>query len=155
MSNKKISYKDIANEDVNFIQEMIKEYRTFGDLHNPDFEDTEKIYKALENILTEREQDKKRMQELEEENAILRKANNITKNIAKEVKIKDITQVMNKSFEEYMKDYISKQKIKDVLQNNRNELFTITYVSKEQYEPYKKQIDRINKIEQELLEGEE
>ena len=42
----------------------------------------------------------------------------------------------------------------DVLQKNRNELFTITYVSEEQYEPYKKQIDRINKIEQELLEGE-
>ena len=116
MSNKKISDKDIANEDVNFIEEMIKEYRAFGDLYNPDFEDAEKIYKALENILAEREQDKKRIQELKEENAILRKANNITKNIAKEVKIKDITQVMNKSFEEYMKDYIPKQKVKDKIE---------------------------------------
>ena len=31
---------------------MIKEYKTFGDLHNPDYEDTERIYKALENILS-------------------------------------------------------------------------------------------------------
>ena len=58
----------------------------------------------------------KRIQELEEENAILRKANNITKNLEKEVKIEDITQVMNKTFEEFMKDYIQTQKVKDKLE---------------------------------------
>lgn len=68
MSNKERSDKDVANEkDVEFIRQMIKEYRTFGDLYNSDFEDTEKIYKALEIILSERNQDKKRIQELEEE----------------------------------------------------------------------------------------
>ena len=45
-------------EDIKFIEEMIKEYKTFGDLHNPDFEDTDRIYKALENML-------KRIKELE------------------------------------------------------------------------------------------
>ena len=30
-------------EDIKFIEEMIKEYKTFGDLHNPDFEDTDSI----------------------------------------------------------------------------------------------------------------
>ena len=45
-------------EDIKFIEEMIKEYKTFGDLHNPDYEDTDRIYKALENML-------KRIKELE------------------------------------------------------------------------------------------
>ena len=49
---------------------------------------------------------------------------------------------------------IPKQKVKEVLQKKRNELFGITYLSKEQYRPYEMQIERINKIEQELLEGE-
>lgn len=39
-------------KDIKFIEKMIKEYKTFGDLHNPDYEDTERIYKALENILS-------------------------------------------------------------------------------------------------------
>lgn len=38
-------------KDIKFIEEMIKEYKTFGDLHNPDYENTDKIYKALENML--------------------------------------------------------------------------------------------------------
>lgn len=38
-------------KDIKFIEEMIKEYNTFGDLHNPDYENTDKIYKALENML--------------------------------------------------------------------------------------------------------
>ena len=33
-------------EDIKFIEEIIKEYKTFGDLHNPDYEDTDKIYIA-------------------------------------------------------------------------------------------------------------
>ena len=55
-------------------------------------------------------------------------------------------------FEEYMSEFIPKQKVKDVLQNNRNEIFSFTYVDDEQFKPYTMQIDRINKIENELLE---
>ena len=51
-------------------------------------------------------------------------------------------------------NFMPRQVVKDVLQNNRNELFGVTYLSKEQYKPYEMQIERINKIEQELLEGE-
>ena len=60
----------------------------------------------------------------------------------------------NIQFDEYMSQFIIKQKVKDILQKNRNELFSITYVDPKQYEPYEKQIERINKIETELLEGE-
>ncbi len=52
-------------KDIKFIDEMIKEYNTFGDLDNPDYEDTDRIYKAIENIL-------KRIQELEKENTTLK-----------------------------------------------------------------------------------
>ena len=54
-------------EDIKFIKEMIKEYKTFGDLDNPDYEETNRIYNAIEHILAERKQDKARIQELEEE----------------------------------------------------------------------------------------
>lgn len=53
-----------------------------------------------------------------------------------------------------LENSIPKQVVKEVLQNNRNELFGMTYLSKEQYRLYEMQIERINKIEQELLEGE-
>lgn len=86
MSNKKISDKDVAKieKDVNFIEEMIKEYKTFGDLYNPDFEDTEKIYKALENILAERKQDKKYIKNLE-----------ISLKIIKKLSVVDLTEEKN------------------------------------------------------------
>ena len=93
-----------------------------------------------------------RIKELEKENTTLRKANNITKNLTREVKMEDITQVMNKSYEEFVKNFIPVQKVKDVLQNNRNELFGTTYIDDKQYKPYTMQIDRINKIEREILE---
>ena len=55
-------------EDIKFIEKMIKEYKTFGDLDNPDYEDTDRIYKAIENILAERESNQEKIKELEEEN---------------------------------------------------------------------------------------
>ena len=57
-----------------------------------------------------------RIKELKKENTTLRKANNITKNLTKEVKIEDITQVMNKSYEEFMKNFIPVQKVKDKIE---------------------------------------
>ena len=58
-----------------------------------------------------------RIKELEEENVTLRKANNITKDLTKEVKMEYITQVMNKSYEEFMGQFISKQKVKHLIEN--------------------------------------
>ena len=74
----------------------------------------------------------KRIKELEEEN-----------------KRKDMFVEMAK---EVIENSILKQKVKDVLQKNRNELFSITYVGPEQYKPVDMQFDRIDKIEKELLE---
>lgn len=71
------------------------------------------IAEAIEEVLAEREQDKKRIKELEEENAMLKKADNI----ARDVNIEEVTEVMNKSYEEFMSNYINKQKVIDVMEN--------------------------------------
>lgn len=76
------------------------------------------VQEAIINILAEREQKDKRIQELEEENAILKKASNI----AKDVNIEDVTEVMNKSFEEFMSDYISKQVVIDKMEELNKEI---------------------------------
>ena len=51
-----------------------------------------------------------------------------------------------------LENSVPKQKVKDILQKNRNELFSITYLNKKQYEPFEMQVERINKIEKEILE---
>ena len=53
------------------IEEDIKRLKAF----NPGDEYTEKIKTAIQNILAEREQDKKRIKELEEENRIFKDSN--------------------------------------------------------------------------------
>jgi uncharacterized NAD(P)/FAD-binding protein YdhS len=65
----------------------------------------------------------KRIKELEEENAILKKASNI----AKDVNIEDITEVMNKSCEEFMSNYINKQVVIDTINENGFEVYTREY----------------------------
>lgn len=134
------------------------------------------IYKLLElnpainNLLSEREQllkekkdDKQDIKDfqnaLNEEN--LRCANYAIENNELKKRIKELEAKLEFKkygdldeieFEEYMSHFIPKQKVKDVLQNNRNEIFSFTYVDDEQFKPYTMQIDRINKIEKELLE---
>ena len=67
----------------------------------------------------------KRIKELEEDNATLRKANNIAKELTKGIKIEDITQVINKSYEEFMRQFIPVQKVKDILKELNQEYIKI------------------------------
>ena len=75
-------------------------------------ESIEEILEIVDKVLDMKNE---KIHELEEENTTLRKANNITKNLKKEVKIEDITQVINKSYEEFIENFIPKQKVKDLL----------------------------------------
>lgn len=121
-------------EDIKFVDEMVKEYNTFGDLDNPDYEDTDRIYKAIENILLERKQDKARIKELEEENRMQRK------------------QIMSA----YNRGWIPKQKVKDVLTeiqeeyNKVQEQFDCIWnkKSKDNYDRYK--LQELSAMQQEL-----
>lgn len=136
------SDKNVANEeDVKRLNSLIKVNKDFFENQGDMLISIEDI-KAIEHILSEREQDKKKIKEVEEHQ---KKFYNGELYTAKQ--LKQIEENQNKYF-------INKQKVKDVLQNNRNELFSTTYVDDIQYKPYTMQIDRINKIERELLEGE-
>ena len=93
-------------EDIKFIDEMIKEYNTFGDLDNPDYEDTDRTYKAIENIL-------KKIKELEEENKIQRK------------------QIMSA----YNRGWIPKEKVKDEIEALRKMLKATMEGKLQEYTP--------------------
>ena len=134
-------------EDIKEIRESIEEaYRSYDyDLDYSPF--SKGIAEILERILSERESDKKRIQELEKENKTLK---NFASEIFNSEEIKDITQVMNKSFEEFMKDYIPKQKVKDEIEALRKMLKATMEGKLQEYTPGEIIIKR-NTLE-ELLE---
>ena len=231
MSNK-TSDENVANieDDVKYVKECLKIARVFfkSIKAETDYKEIDDVAFciAIDNILEERKQDKKRIKELEEENKNLKAQHIFTRNnnatdkekaelydvidktidtfleqekpIWQQEMIKDkmsLEEALSIVDEMYQNKYkiieknntiyvdklndikftslefasvrllrevqslqyklensIPKQVVKEVLQNNRNELFGMTYLSKEQYRLYEMQIKRINKIENELLE---
>lgn len=124
---------------------------------------------AIENILQDYTRQKQINEEHQKTNGELKKVKELeeyifvapnldemtaTKYLAiqRESYVKGRAEEQQKAKQIIYENYIPKQKIKDVLQNNRNEIFSFTYVDDEQFKPYTMQIDRINKIEKELLE---
>ena len=139
------SDKNVANIEV--IEDFILELKSFG-LNK----DTLEVANELENLLAEREQMLKAINTVEKEKGEwieeCEQKDKRIKELEEENKRKDMFVEMAK---EVIENSILKQVVIDVLQNNRNELFSMTYLSKEQYRPYEMQIERINKIEQELI----
>lgn len=161
MSNKG-SDKNVGSmeDDIKILENMIEEYENCSvpeiDMQvNITFR--ERQADAIQNILANYRRQKEmneehqkingklreRVKELEEEKAMLKKASNI----AKEVNIEDITEIMNKSYEEFMSDYISKQVVIDKMEELNKEIKSCD------------EVEAIFKIKQqqvlqELLEGE-
>ena len=122
MSNK-TSDKNVCSieEDIRILQEKDCMW------HYPET----RIEEAIENIIADYTRQKQineehqkingelreKVKELEEENAMLRKSNNIAEN----VNIDDITKVINKSYEEFMSNYIPKQVVIDKIGKIINE----------------------------------
>lgn len=75
--------------------------------------------KELEEIEQEHKKEngelREKVKELEEENTVLKKANNISENVT----IKDITNFMNKSLEDFNKEYVPVAKIKEIFEKNK------------------------------------
>lgn len=136
MSNKG-SDKNVGSmeDDIKILENMIEEYENCSvpeiDMQvNITFR--ERQADAIQNILSNYRRQKEmneehqkingklreRVKELEEEKAMLKKASNI----AKEVNIEDITEIMNKSYEEFMSDYISKQVVIDKMEELNKEI---------------------------------
>ena len=138
----KIYYNDLLYDEktidcINAIEDLLKERKKYT-IRLTDEEYGRVIDIAQKDIA---EQKEKRIQELEEENTILKKASNI----AKEVNIEDITDVINESCKEFMSNYIPKQAVIDTINENGFEVYTRAYGNIEVVS-----ID----VLQELLEGE-
>lgn len=170
MSNKTRD-KNVAN-----IQDDVKIVKEFIDYAQGIIEDMEyerpvdvtvyqKELTSMTNILAERELKNKRIQELEEENKHLSNVSDYETISLECVHLEEKLEIANSRIQELekerdhwhgcfivaMENGIAKEKVKNVLKNNRNEIFSATYLSREQFRPYEMQIERINKIEQELI----
>lgn len=103
--------------------------------------------RAILHVLEEHTRQKQINEEHKKINGELREK---VKELEEENKKKSIELIC---LQDELDNSIPKQVVKEVLQNNRNGLFGMTYLSKEQYKTCEMQIKRINKIEQELLGG--
>ena len=103
-------------DDVKYVKEMLEIARVFfmEVKAETDYKDVDEIAfcNAISNILSEREQDKARIKELEEENGTLKRVNNIIKNID----IENATQKIDDYYNEFMRNFIPKQKIKNKIE---------------------------------------
>ncbi len=111
MTNK-TSDKNVAN-----IEELIQEYRTYNDLDG--IQDLSIYVNALENILAEREQKDKRIQELEHLNISFEKGIKRLKKKIKEVEGVNKEEVAKMTAERLQKDYILKQVVIDKMKENK------------------------------------
>ena len=145
MSNK-TSDKDVAN-----IKDLIQEYKTYNDLDG--IQDLSIYVNALEHILAEREQDKKRIQELEEkmnaDNMLiiyeLKQKDKRIQELEEENKRKDMFVEMAK---EVIENSILKQTIIDKVKENKQILDRTNDGN------LRERLYIENDILQELLEGE-
>lgn len=84
-------------EDMNYLDSMVKEYKQFGNLYNEDYEDEDRIYQAIDHILSDYKRVLKENEELKEnktglEEEIQEQAKNLMQNeeyIAEECILKD------------------------------------------------------------------
>lgn len=108
------------NEDIKIIEVLLRHSEsTLLDEESLAIENLLNRNKELEEIEQEHKKEngelREKVKELEEENTVLKKANNISENVT----IKDITNFMNKSLEDFNKEYIPVSKIKEKYEKNK------------------------------------
>ena len=142
MSNK-TSDKNVANiEDEIMSQEAFNELiDNFEVVATLTMYGRKSIKHYVKEMQAELERKDKRIQELEEEKAMLKKASNI----AKEVNIEDVTEIMNKSYEEFMSNYIPKQAVIEALEDIKDYFDRLNGPDED--------IEYIRQVKEELLEG--
>lgn len=133
--NNKTSDENVANIEI-----VIKDCREHLKIYGEAFITASELDR-IEHILAEREQKEKRIQELEEENTILKKASNI----AKEVNIEDITDVINESCKEFMSNYIPKQAVIDKIKELDIAILECEY-DDDDVEEYKNDVEKEKRI---------
>lgn len=97
-------------EDINYLDSMVKEYKQFGNLYNEDYEDEDRIYQALEHILSDYKRVLKENEELKNEV--------IEKDLEIIGKVEYTEASMKEIIEQYYtanEDCITKQRIEDII----------------------------------------
>ena len=142
MSNK-TSDKNVANiEDEIMSQEAFNELiDNFEVVATLTMYGRKSIKHYVKEMQAELERKDKRIQEIEEENAMLKKTNNI----AKEVNIEDVTDVINESCKEFMSNYIPKQAVIEALEDIKDYFDRLNGPDED--------IEYIRQVKEELLEG--
>ena len=142
MSNK-TSDKNVANiEDEIMSQEAFNELiDNFEVVATLTMYGRKSIKHYVKEMQAELERKDKRIQELEEEKAMLKKASNI----AKEVNIEDVTDVINESYKEFMSNYIPKQAVIEALEDIKDYFDRLNGPDED--------IEYIRQVKEELLEG--
>lgn len=136
-------------DDIKIVKELLKGAKDYGQYNG------NKYFYSIENILQDYTRQKQlneehqklngelreKVKELEEENAMLKKTNNI----AKEVNIEDVTDVINKSCKEFMSNYIPKQAVIEALEDIKDYFDRLNGPDED--------IEYIRQVKEELLEG--
>ncbi len=150
-----------SDKNVGSIEEDVDELKSIMNLRTVSGfaysqKNTLSLQKAIKNVLTDYTRQKQineehqkingklreRVKELEEENAMLKKASNI----AKDVNIEDVTDVINKSCKEFMSNYIPKQAVIEALEDIEDYFDRLNGPDED--------IEYIRQVKQELLGGE-
>ena len=140
----KTSDKNVANiEDEIMSQEAFNELiDNFEVVATLTMYGRKSIKHYVKEMQAELERKDKRIKELEEEKAMLKRASNI----AKEVNIEDVTDVINKSCKEFMSNYIPKQAVIEALEDIEDYFDRLNGPDED--------IEYIRQVKQELLGGE-
>lgn len=90
-------------EDINYLDSMVKEYKQFGNLYNEDYEDEDRIYQALEHILSNYKRVQKELEELKE---YYEEQNEVNAKFIPVQKVKDKMEELDKLLEKDLQDEI-------------------------------------------------
>lgn len=151
MSNK-TSDKNVGNKIKQQTENTIKYYKNIDNIEEVPIDILRAMYKDILSDYTRQKQIneehrklngklREKVKELEEEKAMLKRASNI----AKEVNIEDVTDVINKSCKEFMSNYIPKQAVIEALEDIEDYFDRLNGPDED--------IEYIRQVKEELLEG--
>lgn len=132
----------IDNIDKEALENLLSDYTRQKQINEEHQKINGELREKVKKIEEQLEIANSKIQELEEENAMLRKSNNIAEN----VNIDDVTQVINNSYEEFMSNYIPKQKVKQGLEDIEDYFDRLNGPDED--------IEYIRHVKQEILEEE-
>lgn len=140
-------------ETVEFLKQMLKEYKMFKDIQNEKFEDTDKIYKHLETVLNyinvlETAVNNKYPYVMGGRTLYAR-----LQQCNKEDLIKAYLRLRNETEQLIKENSISKEKVEGAIEKARTKMFSTRVMNEQEMYFLDKCVHVINDTEKEILEG--